>query len=192
MPDMIRRLSSVVRAKLLRLVLTVFVALPVASGLSVSHAIPASASVCYYGPWTYDTISYSPTYGASFFSEVKYLVGYSCAGYKDSYYIDWFYDSMTFTNSEAYTYHGTTQGAACYWFDPSTWYCALSWGPDNTHYYCKANCTVYRVEFPQRWFDYDSRATVYSHWIGINTLGNLNFSDYHRFLLHQQYHDYCC
>lgn len=185
-------LLDLAKARLVKLVLAATVALPVTAGLAISNAAPVSASVCYYGPWTYDTISFSPTYGASFFSEVKYQIGYSCAGYADSTYIAWFYDSATFTHSVSYTYHETTQGDVCDYFVASTHYCHLAWGPDYTIYKCLANCTVYRVDYPARWFNYDPTALVFSHWAGINTTGSLNFSDYHQFLTHKYFWDTCC
>lgn len=178
------------KARLLTLILALSVAVPAGAGLA--QALPVEASVCYYGGWTFDSVSESPTYGATFTSLVLYKIGYSCAGYADSVYIDSWQDKMTFTSSESYVQHGSTQGSVCDPFDPSTWYCARVWGPDYTQLWCKQNCTIYRNEYPKRWFNYDSRATVTSHWAGISTNGILNYSTYHQFLTHRLYHDFCC
>jgi len=192
MPYFVRSFGTILRAKLLKLVLAGSIALPVTAALTISQAAPVAASVCYYGAWTYDTVSETPVDGARFTGEVKYQIGYSCAGYADSVYIDWFYDSMTFTGQASTTPHWTTEGWVCDPYIPSTAYCATAWGPDFTSYKCTGNCTVYRVDFPRRWFNYDSGMASVSHWANITLNGGVNYTAIHQFLVHRLYHNFCC
>lgn len=185
----VNKLASV-KARILRLFVAASIAVPF--GVGISSALPVEASVCYTGAWTIDTVQENPTTGATFWSTVRYQIGYSCAGYADSVYIDYWKDQMTFSGGESYVIRYTTQASVCDPFDTANWYCGRVWGPDYTQHSCKANCTVYRYEYPRRWFNYDSRIVVTSHWAGIDHLGTLNYSAYHMFLVHRLYHDFCC
>lgn len=172
--------------KFLQLLVALSLALPAGAATNVAQLTTAHASgVCYWSGQIWDTVSGSPAWSVSYASTVRYRIGYDCNLNPYELNVNYFYDTLTFSNS--YGYHVSTAAVVCGYSDQYHQCLDGQWSNYSWSGGCSGNCTVVRYGYPNTYQFYDSSASFWEHWAGCDYAGYGWCETQHYFRTHSEY-----